>query len=403
MPRKKILFSVVLLVFLSFFCPVFFSFAQEEVSQETYQEGESSPPLITNVFFDADVREVLQDIAAQAGVPILADDTVSGFVSLELNEVPLEKALNMVLAPLGLTYTKINDYYLVSAGTVDSPAFKSMARTARIALRDLTAEEFVRLLPEYYAQFVRSLEGKNFVVVTAPEEIIKKIENIAQTIDSPRKQVVIDAVVTEISGEEAKNLGIEWGGVTSGSYGLQFGELASIGGVFQRLERIVTTLDFLEREGKARIRSNPRLVVMDGESGEMSVIREEYFAITTGTAAYPTTSLETISAGVILRVLPRIVGDNEIILSLSPEVSNVVGSGIQELPVISRRKVSTTVRVKNGETIVIGGLRQLIEISVKSKVPLLGDLPLIGGLFRSKKTTVDDKDIVMLITPTIAE
>ncbi|MGC8777555.1 MAG: type II secretion system protein GspD [Candidatus Caldatribacteriaceae bacterium] len=200
-----------------------------------------------------------------------------------------------------------------------------------------------------------------------------------------------------------KNLGIEWGGATSGPYGLQFGELASIGGVFQRLERIVATLNFLEREGKAHIRSNPRLVVMDGETGEMSVIREEYFAITTGTAAYPTTSLETISAGVILKVFPRIVGDGEIILSLSPEVSNVVGSGIQELPVISRRKVNTTVRVKSGETIVIGGLRQLIEVTATSKIPLLGDLPLIGGLFRSKKTTVDDKDIVMLITPTIME
>jgi len=393
MVKKVTLCFITVSLFLVLLYPVFL-LAQEE---------EDSPPLVTNVFIDADVREVLQDIASQAGVPILADDTVTGTVSLELNEVPLEKALEMVLAPLGLTYAKINDYYLVSAGTADSPAFKSIAKTVRIELQDLTADTFLKLLPEYYAQFVKAVEGQSFIVVTAPEEIIRQIREMVASIDGPRKQVVLDAVVTEISGEEAKNLGIEWGGVTSGPYGLQFGELSSIGGIFQRLERIVATLSFLEREGKARIRSNPRLVVMDGETGEMSVIREEYYAITTGTPAYPTTSLETISAGVILKMTPRIVGDNEIILSLNPEVSNVVGSGIQELPVISRRKVNTTVRVKNGETLVIGGLRQLIEVTVTSKVPLLGDLPLIGGLFRSKKTTVDDKDIVMLITPTIME
>ncbi|HOT05745.1 MAG TPA: hypothetical protein PK171_05850, partial [Atribacter sp.] len=88
-------------------------------------------------------------------------------------------------------------------------------------------------------------------------------------------------------------------------------------------------------------------------------------------------------------------------LVISPEVSNVVGAGIQDLPVISRRIASTTVRVKDGETIVIGGLRQLIEVTTKTKVPILGDIPLIGGLFRNKKQTVDDKDIVILITPKI--
>lgn len=373
------------------------------VSSPALGEEEEVVPLVTNVFIDTDVREVLQDVATQVGVPILCDDTVTGIVSLELNEVPLEKALEMILAPLGLTYTKMEGYYLVSAGTTDSPAFKSMARTVKLGLRSLTADEFVKLLPEYYAQFTRAKEGARFVVVTAPEEIIEKIKGMAAIIDGPPKQVVIDAVVTEISGEEAKNLGIEWGGVKSGAYSLQFGELASIGGIFQRLERIVATLSFLEREGKARIRSNPRLVVLDGETGEISVTRDEYYAITTGTAAYPTTSLETISAGVVMRVTPYIVGEDEVVLNLAPEVSNVVGSGIQELPVISRRKVSTTVRVKSGETLVIGGLRQLIEVTTKSKVPFFGDLPLIGGLFRSRKTVSEDKDIVILITPTIAQ
>lgn len=163
----------------------------------------------------------------------------------------------------------------------------------------------------------------------------------------------------------------------------------------------MATLHLLEKEGKARIRSNPRLVILDGEEGEIRVTREEYYAIVTGTPAFPTTSLETISAGVILKVRPHVVTEGDIILTLNPEVSNVVGAGLQDLPVVSRRVAATTVRVKEGETLVLGGLRQLIEVTTEGKVPLLGDIPIIGALFRHKKTTSEDKDVVILITPHI--
>jgi type II secretory pathway component GspD/PulD (secretin) len=362
---------------------------------------EAEEPLITNVFVDTDIREALQDVASQAGIPILADETVSGYVTLELSEVPLSRALEMMLTPFGFVAVKMDGYYLVSSGSPESPAFRNIARSERINLRDLNAEEALALLPDFYAQYAKAIPGKRFITVTAPQPIIDEIRRILELADTPRKQVVIDAVVTEVSGEAAKNLGIEWGGATTGPYGLQFGELASIGGLFQRLERVVATIHLLEKEGKARIRSNPRLVVLDGEEGEIRVTREEYYAIVTGTPAFPTTSLETISAGVILKVRPYVVNGEEIILTLSPEVSNVVGAGLQDLPVVSRRIVSTTVRVKTGETLVLGGLRQLIEVTTEGKVPLLGDIPIIEALFRHKKTTSEDKDVVILITPSI--
>lgn len=363
------------------------------------EDGEE--PLITNVFVDTDIREALQDVAAQAGVVILPDETVSGYVTLELTEVPFSKALEMILAPGGYVATKMDGYYLVSSGQPESPAFRKMAKSERVNLRDLDAEEAMALLPDFYAQYVKAIPGKRFITVTAPQPILEDIRHIIALADTPRHQVMIDAVVTEISGEAAKNLGIEWGGKASGPYSLQFGELASIGGIFERLERVVATLHLLQKEGKARIRSNPRLVVLDGEEGEIRVTREEYYAITTGTPAFPTTSLETISAGVILKVRPYVVEDGEIILTLSPEVSNVVGAGLQDLPVVSRRTVTTTVRVREGETLVLGGLRQLIEVTTEGKVPLLGDIPILGALFRHKKTTREDKDVVILITPRI--
>jgi type II secretory pathway component HofQ len=192
-------------------------------------------------------------------------------------------------------------------------------------------------------------------------------------------------VVTEVSGEAAKNLGIEWGGATTGPYGLQFGELASIGGLFQRLERVVATIHLLEKEGKARIRSNPCLVVLDGEEREIRVTREEYYAIVTGTPAFPTTSLETISAGVILKARPYVVDGEEIVLTLSPEVSNAVGAGLQDLPVVSRRIVSTTVRVKTGETPVLGGCASSSRSPPKERPLSLETSPLSGPFSAIKR------------------
>jgi len=357
--------------------------------------------LISNFFFDTDIREALQDIALQANVTILMDDTVSGWVTVEFTDVTLEKALELVLIPGGFIYQKMNDYYLVSAGTVDSPAFPSMARTVRVQLNDLLSQEVLQILPDYYIQYVKVIPNRNFVTITGTDEIIASIMEILGVVDQPRKQVMIDTVVTEISGEEAETLGVEWAGADTGPYSLRFGELASIGGIFQRLERITATLNLLQREGKANIRSNPRLVVLDGETGEIHVTRDEYVAIVTGTPAFPTTTLETITSGVIFEVSPRVGADGYITLTMSPEVSNVVGVGLEGFPVISRRIASTTVRVKDGETIVIGGLRQLIEVTTESKVPLLGDIPLLGALFRQRRTTSEDKDVVILITPRI--
>lgn len=172
---------------------------------------EVEEPLITNVFVDTDIREALQDVASQAGVTILPDETVSGYVTLELTEVPLSKALEMILAPGGYIATKRDGYYLVSSGHPESPAFRNMAQSERIDLKDLDAEEVLALLPDFYAQYVKAIPGKRFVTVTAPQPIIEDIRRIITLADSPRPQVMIDVVVTEISGEEAENLGIEWG------------------------------------------------------------------------------------------------------------------------------------------------------------------------------------------------
>jgi len=198
--------AILIVVFFTLCFTSFSLFAQEITEPEEEMPKEEvleEPILITNVFYDTDIREALSDVASQAQITILVDDSVSGFITLELTDVPLEKALEMVLAPGGFVYKKMDGYYLVSSGSLDSPAFKNITSTVRVDLTDLTAEELISILPEYYAQYVKAIEGKSFVTITAPDEIIEKIKEIIKITDAPRKQVMLDTVVTEISGEEA--------------------------------------------------------------------------------------------------------------------------------------------------------------------------------------------------------
>jgi len=123
----------------------------------------------------------------------------------------------------------------------------------------------------------------------------------------------------------------------------------------------------------------------------------------TGTPEAPYRRFETISVGTSLNILPRIVGENEIMMSISPRVSDVIQRQETEFPVVSRRSVQTTVRVKDGQTIIIGGLLQNIERHLVSEVPFLGKIPIIGLFFRRESISRQETELVVFITPHIVD
>lgn len=131
--------------------------------------------------------------------------------------------------------------------------------------------------------------------------------------------------------------------------------------------------------------------------------REEYYVILSGPPESPYYRLETISVGVGLKILPRIVGENEILMSISPEVSDVIQRGGREFPVVSRRRVETTVRVRDGQTVIIGGLLQGVQRELISGVPFLRKIPIIGLLFSRRTSSEEQTELVVFITPRIID
>ncbi len=232
-------------------------------------------------------------------------------------------------------------------------------------------------------------------------------------VDVQQPQIVIEAKVIDILNDSAKDLGIEWSwsGVGFDEYTTdETGTPTAItlGNFHRSPVSILGKLNALITSEKARVLANPSIAALDGKQASIFIGRELKYVVNiqqTPTGINVTT--ETARVGVQLHTVSRVSTDGYITMDLHPEVSMPYGDGLEipeiglSLPEISRRYVDTTVRIKDGETIVIGGLISEEEREIASRIPLLSDLPLIGGLFKTKNKSKNRSEIMMFITPRI--
>lgn len=376
----------------------------------TFAPGESKSAVVTNSFFETDIREVLRDISAQTGVKIVADETVQGSISIELKGVPLEKALRMVLSIGNYTFRQMPEgYYLVGLCTPNSPSFNRLSITEYFRPSYLKAKELKSLVSEFYQPYIQINEDVNTVTITASPEIVSRLKEDLIKFDQPPRQVMIEALVIELSEEGKKSLGVTWGSMLEGGFSVyppstfDYTRNTAGKGTWQQSGTLSTDLllriNSLVSEGKAKVRANPRVATLEGKQAEIYVGKEEYYLINVGGTAQAYYTLQSIATGVVLKITPYIDKEKQITVTISPQVSEVVGKGATNLPVITKRTATTSLRVNDGQTIAIGGLVQEQSSETISKTPILGSIPLLGLLFRHKTSSTENKEVVIFITP----
>jgi type II secretory pathway component GspD/PulD (secretin) len=167
---------------------------------------------------------------------------------------------------------------------------------------------------------------------------------------------------------------------------------------------LVAALEALVESGDAKIRANPRITTVSGHTAEISMTKDQYFILQTGaTQYYQYNVLQAVSTGITLEITPYTSASGEIMVYVKPTVGDVVGKGENDLPEISTRGAKTSVRVMDGETFTIGGLSLQQEKNVKRKIPILGDIPLLGYLFRYDRVETRDTEVVIFVTPHILQ
>lgn len=411
---------------------------------------------------NADVRELLLEVSRQAGLSLVPLPDEQAEVSLELKDVPSSDALQSIASAAGYLCYEKNGVWcvdkeapasqiadLAKAGTAEhtgsspDPASDTSAPipelatgtdnglpppgeigTRTVSLKYLRASEIMEYLDKASLTAMtgtdqasrqlpppvwRGTKEENVLLVTGTAEGITKIRSEVEQIDIPAPQVTFEAKIVEIYTSKDRDVGALLAKASGGklSADLVKGQFSYASIAFTKQVDVV--LQSLVSEGKAKIIASPSICTLTGHEAIIDIGQVRYYRVTNLPDSqpggqlpyyYPTT-LETVSAGVILKLTPWVGASGEITASIQPEVSSVTGITKEGLPEVNRRKVVTMIRVKDGDTIVIGGLKQQEDSTSTSRVPLLGDLPVLGSLFRTKKVVSRESELMIFITPRI--
>lgn len=381
----------------------------------------NQPKKITNVWEGTDIRNVLQDIAVQANVPIIVDETIPPTaVTLDVKEgVSLEEALRMVLLTKGY-FKKIKDqygtYYLVGSGTPDSLMSLEISQNKKF-VTNRPAEEIYPLLSPSLAPFVMK-SGKNdyFIVATAPPYVLDKIAQEIGCIDQSRPQIVIEIMVCESRRNDSQSIGIDWPQVLKiqGTARATW-QKEQHGNGWTYTGKLGTNLEgaiqALAQDGKLAIKAQPNIAVLDGEEAVIDVSTDFYVNLyeslpqmpafsEIGSPYYSSSSrckVEPIKVGTVLKVKPRVSREGPVLLSLQSDVSSLLAVKDDGYPVVSRTSVKTTIKVRSGETVTLGGLYQESIQESFSGLPGLKK----SRLFGTKKSSKESTELTVFLTPKI--
>ncbi|MGQ9731221.1 MAG: type II secretion system protein GspD [Candidatus Zipacnadales bacterium] len=390
--------------------PKFAVGAVEEVELEVRCENGLVSVRATN----ADIHKVIGEVAHQAGINVAVDDAVKHKVSLRLQNLDPLAVLRGIASGYGLALSTDGDVIMISEGVPRDMATYNRSETASFPMRYLRAGEAQGLLPTFLFSYLHANMEQNAVVVTAPSQMLEKIENDLERVDVPPPIVMVEVLAVELTDTQELTSGLYWkyfgtsdiAGTDPRAGSIEYRIIGPDdfidpeGVAITRTRDLAINLDALLAKGQAKIRANPRMAAVNGQEAEIFIGAQRFIKVNFLQYGQQQERIQSVPVGVRLTVTPWTGGNREITSHLVAEVSNIVEIDPQSgLPLLSTRRTESTVRAADGETIFIGGLTQEQEEIRRKKIPMLGDLPILGSLFRHTTKTSVNTELVLLVTP----
>lgn len=411
-------------------------------------------------FQNIEVRAVLQLIADFTGLNLVASDTVQGSITLRLQNVPWDQALDLVLKTKGLGKRQMGSVLLVA------PAEEIAARE-KIELEAVKQVEELAPLVQEFMQFKYAKAADLATILTSEQGLLsergtavvdertntilmkdtasnlEKVREALVMLDVPVRQVLIEARIVVAGTSVGEEMGVKWGGgyyknngnnwVTAGGsqqtiadanqilfdrsqgdapdalnltnanvvdFGVSASNASSFAIGYQTADYLLDLeLAAIETDGRAEIVSQPRVITADGQTAFIESGTEIPYEQSTSSGA---TSVTFKPAVLRLEVTPQITPDDRIIMDLVISQDSI-GEVFNQIPSINTNAVETQVLVDNGETIVLGGIFRSEQVKTVNKTPFFGDLPLIGSLFRYTIESDDKTELLVFITPRLVK
>lgn len=370
-------------------------------------------PNVTLNVHDGEVRDVLTAISALSDASIVTDESVRGRITIALDNVPFNTAIKLITSAKGLAYRVVDGVILVSTqenlnkfnGSVN--VFKlnyAKAEDVKTALDSiLDGDKKISIDPI-----------TNSILFSGSSTDEERVRSAIKAMDVATKQITLEAKIIAINKEDSKNLGINWNwdkipqnsednnnGGGNNDDEEDFGGVVHFGASYEF--RFNATLNALFANGKAKILATPRIITVPGK--EASIFIGDHIPVLTEKIENGVTvnTTEYVDAGIKLTYTPLVSEDDMITSAVHTEVSTpTLVSEIKNYKITSRT-ADTYVRMRNGETLIIGGLINEEEQKNIQKIPFLSNIPILGELFKNRSTTKNKTEVMMILTPHITE
>ena len=457
--KKTFLISV-------FICSMICVFFIPHLNAQALEPPAGSEPIISIDFQDVSIKDVLKMLSMQSGMNFIASEAVADRkITLYLDKVPLSQAMDKIFSANNLSYeldSKANIFVVKDWGkmevetitkvfylkhaTVSSSSLMSEASTNTDSNTTTSTSTSAKWKSESESGITSSVKKllspngslvedfrTNSLIVTDTPARIKVITQVIASLDIEIPQIMLEVEMLDVSKNSIDKLGVKFGQTpftaiifgASASMGFPYGSSGKILNAAKGSMNInpgsidsegnatgspyTAQMDFLKTQSDTKVLARPRIMTLNNETAEIKITTDEAVGEITdtqgqGTASSTTTSAERVETGVSLRVTPQINSDNgEITMYVYPKVKDATTSTFNTAykdP--EERSTKSIVRIKDGETVVIGGLIRHDRSETLTKLPVLGDIPVIGAMFRHRNKDKDkERELLVFITPHI--
>ncbi len=367
---------------------------------------------------NAELSSVIENISNQSGAQIIIKGgQITERVSGRFSGVGYEEALSNILAGTRFGFARQGKTYLIADASPGLPSSRALEATEVIVLAYTPVKDVPALLPGNLTQSIKADKSRNAMVVTGTQALRNQVRQLLKDIDQPLKQVVFEVKIVELTEDGSRvfdPLRSTFSGTTVGtsndaplSLAGQLGPQSSFG-TLNDVARVLQVVSGLITQGKGRLLTDTKLNTVSSQKASINVQTDINIVLQTLTtvnnATTNNTQVSTIRAGTVVEIEPFVQADGNVFAQLKIE-SSIPGTQAtpNTPPNVSRRQVTNTMLMKDGQTIEIGGLIQNNNTETIQRFPILGYLPLVGQLFSNTSVQVQQRELVVFITPRIRD
>ncbi|MDD4957275.1 MAG: secretin and TonB N-terminal domain-containing protein [Candidatus Omnitrophica bacterium] len=400
--------------------------ANIEMGNKALTEKQALKDIVVSIEYDdVDIGSIIKALSYTYNINFIETTKLSGKVSVSLQNVSLEEALKAILGTQGYTYSKEGDiYYIVEGGGIKDLGLQTELLLLHY-LRASTALNFIEALSSTKGTMSIS-ESTNGILITDFPDIIERAKDLIDKVDIPPVQVIIEAKLLDINKSDLESIGTAFTfdyspiGIGKGIFNRKVSTEETFAGEFDNTATSdlptgqfkITDLSIKGFEGTLQVNAllenkdtdvlaSPSIATLNGLEAKILIGERYPYKETTQTTTGTTETTNFVDIGTVLAVTPYVSPGGYITMEVHPEVSTFLSALDDGSPRITTREATATIRVKDGQTIMLAGLMNRNDTKTVDKIPILGDIPLLGKLFSSKSTSFDQRELVIFLTPHI--